>query len=180
MIRYIITCIIFLTLSNFLNASTLKFYQLKNLKLVKKVALKYPNKQGKTLEDTAMSICLTETNAGRVKIGDVKKNDPNIFKSSLGIMQVRMQTARFIAKKLKLKEVLKLSDTELMSKLLSDNEFNAKIAIQYLVWLSNRTKNHFTAISRYNGGNINYPYYNRVMQNMKKLKKNNLINDKSL
>ncbi len=155
-------------------ASTLKPYQLKNLKIVKEVALKYPNKEGKTLEHTAMSICLTETNAGRMKIGDIKKKNPNILKSSLGIMQVRLQTAKFIAKKLKMKEVLELSDVELMNKLLSDNKFNAKIAIRYLVWLSNRTKNHFTAVSRYNGGNVNYPYYNRVMKNMKTIKKNEL------
>ncbi len=157
-----------------LSASNLKTSQVEKLKLVKSVALKYPNKKGKTLEKTAMSICLTETNAGRVKIGDIKRKNPNIFKSSLGIMQVRMQTAKFIAKKLKLEEVSKLSDVELMNKLLGDDEFNAQIAVQYLVWLSNRTKDHFTAVSRYNGGNVNHPYYNRVMKNMQKLKKYDL------
>ncbi len=175
MIRYIFTCLIFMTFLNTATfASGLKPYQLDNLKMVKEIALEYPNKKGKTLEHTAMSICLTETTAGRFKVGDVKRKNPNILKSSLGIMQVRIQTARFIAKKLKIKEVLELTDVELMNKLLNDNKFNARIAIRYLVWLSNRTKNHFTAVSRYNGGNVNYPYYNRVMKNMKIIKGNNL------
>ncbi len=145
--------------------SKLKDHQIDVLKLVKDVALKYPNKNGETFEKTAMSICLTETNAGRVKIGDMGKQ-PNIFNSSLGLMQVRLNTARFIAKKLDLKEVLELSDVELMNKLLGDDEFNATIAVRYLVWLHDRTQNYFRAVSRYNGGNVNYPYYSRVMKNM--------------
>lgn len=151
-------------------ASKLKPSQIEKLKLVKNVALKYPNKKGKTLEHTAMSICLTETYAGRIKIGDVGKV-PNIFNASLGIMQVRLATARFIAKKLKLKDVMALSDVDLMNKLLGDDEFNAKIAIQYLVWLNNHTKDYFRTVSRYNGGNVNYPYYNRVMKNLQRIKK---------
>ncbi len=172
--RAFLSVLIFVLSISSIHASTLKPGQIKKLKLVKNVALKYPNKKGKTLEKTAMSICLTETSAGLIKIGDIKRKNPNILKSSLGIMQVRMQTARFIAKKLKLKDVQKLNDVELMNKLLGDDEFNARIAIQYLVWLSNRTKNHFTAVSRYNGGNVNRPYYNRVMKNMKKLDKHDL------
>ncbi len=158
-------------------AEHLQKSQIEKLKLVKKVALKYPNKKGETFERTAMSICLTETSAGKsLKIGDVGKK-PNIFKSSLGIMQVRLATARFIAKKLNLKEVLDLSDAKLVNKLLSDDEFNATIAVRYLVWLNNRTDNYFRTISRYNGGNVNRPYYSRVMKNMKIIRsKDALVN----
>lgn len=155
-------------------ANKLKSFQIEKLKLVKNVALKYPNKKGETFENTAMSICLTETYAGRIKIGDVGKV-PNIFNASLGIMQVRLATARFIAKKLKLKDVSALSDVDLMNKLLGDDEFNAKIAIQYLVWLNNHTKDYFRTVSRYNGGNENYPYFNRVMKNMKRIKKVDIL-----
>lgn len=131
----------------------------------------HKNKKGETFENTAMAISLTETQAGMMKVGDVGKS-PNIFHSSLGIMQVRLQTARFIAKKLKLNDVLSLSDIDLVNKLLSDDEFNITIAIKYFVWLSDHTKTYFQAISRYNGGNVNYKYFNRVMKNMKKLKQN--------
>lgn len=153
-----------------LSGSSLKTKQIDKLKLVKRIALQYPNKKGETFEKTAMSICLTETYAGRIKIGDVGKV-PNIFNSSLGIMQVRLETARFIAKKLKMKEVLKLNDVDLVNKLLGDDKFNVTIAIRYLVWLNNHTDDYFRTVSRYNGGNSNYPYFSRVMKNMKRINK---------
>lgn len=159
------------------NAVKLKSHQVGKLELVKRVALKYPNRKGETFEQTAMSICLTETYAGKVKIGDVPKKNPNIFSSSLGIMQVRLKTARFIAKKLNLKDVKKMSDIELVNKLLGDDEFNATIAVRYLVWLSDHTQDYFSAVSRYNGGNINYPYFNRVMSNLKKIKNETVLVD---
>lgn len=159
----------FTTFTSGLLGGSLKTHQLDRLKLVKSVALQYPNKKGETFEKTAMSICLTETYAGRIKIGDVGK-EPNIFNSSLGIMQVRLETARFIAKKLKINEVLKLNDVDLVNKLLGDDKFNATIAIRYLVWLNDHTEDYFRTVSRYNGGNSNYPYFSRVMKNMKRIK----------
>lgn len=150
-------------------ATQLKPKQIERLQLVKEIALQYPNKKGETFENTAMSICLTETHAGRVKIGDLKKNS-HVFNASLGIMQVRLETARFIGNKLKIKEINELDDVELVNKLLGDDAFNAMVAIRYLVWLSDHTQDYFKTISRYNGGNTNYPYYNRVMKNMKKVK----------
>lgn len=147
----------------------LKSEQIERLQMVKEIALQYPNKKGETFEHTAMSICLTETYAGRVKIGDLKKNS-DVFSASLGIMQVRLQTARFIGKKLKIDEINDLSDVQLVNKLLGDDAFNAMVAIRYLVWLSDHTQDYFTTVSRYNGGNINHPYFNRVMKNIKKVK----------
>lgn len=165
-----------LLLTTSLQAEKLTKAQIKRLQLVKEVALKYPNKYGETFENTAMSICLTETDGGKVKIGDLRKNS-NVFKASLGIMQVRLQTARFIGKKLKIKAINKLSDIQLVNKLLGDDAFNAMVAIRYLVWLSNRTNDYFRTISRYNGGNINHPYYARVMKNMQKVKQEDALID---
>lgn len=145
--------------------------QLKTLKLVRDIALQYPNKQGETFESTAMAICLTETSAGLMKVGDIGK-DPNIFNASLGIMQVRLETAKFLAQKLNWQEVLQMSDVKLVNKLLGDDEFNATVAVRFIVWLNEYTNyNYFRTVSRYNGGNYNRPYYYRVMKNMDLIRK---------
>lgn len=149
-----------------LNGAVLSDRQLETLKTVRDIALQYPNKQGETFEDTAMAICLTETSAGIFRVGDIGK-DPNIFNASLGVMQVRLQTARFLADKLGWKELQEMSDVKLVNKLLGDDKFNATVAVKFIVWLNNHTKhNYFRTVSRYNGGNYNRPYYYRVMKNM--------------
>ncbi len=149
-----------------LNAASFSDKQIEILKMVREVALHYPNSTGETFENTAMAICLTETSAGVFKIGDIGK-DPNIFNASLGIMQVRLETARFLANKLKWKKLIEMSDVKLVNKLLSDDKFNVTVAVKYVVWLNNYTKhNYFRTVSRYNGGNHNHSYYGRVMKNM--------------
>jgi hypothetical protein len=150
-----------------LQATVFKPEQIDTLALVKEIALRYPDKSGETFAKTAMAICLTETSAGVFKVGDIGK-DPNIFKASLGVMQVRLQTARFIAEKLDLKEIKAMNDVKLVNKLLGDDRFNIEVAVQFLVWLSDYTQHdYFRTVSRYNGGNVNHPYYGRVMNNMK-------------
>ncbi len=158
----------------FLNIATADVFspkQLETLKMVREVALMYPNSKGETFENTAMAICLTETSAGIFKVGDIGK-DPNIFNASLGIMQVRLQTARFLAEKLQWQEVMELSDVKLVNKLLGDDRFNATVAVRFIVWLNDYTEQHyFRTVSRYNGGNYNHPYYQRVMRNMDLIKR---------
>lgn len=163
-------CILFLTTLEAKATTTLSQSQIKNLNLVKKVAKTLPNNKGETFENTAMAVCLVETNCGLHKIGDLKKDHIDIKKASLGIMQVRLQTAKFVAKKRNLKDVLKLDDNQLVNKLLNDDEFNVKVAINYIIYLNNRTKNYFQTISRYNGGSKNYAYVSRVMKRLKFIK----------
>jgi len=149
-----------------LNAATFSEKQIETLKMIREVALQYPNSNGETFENTAMAIALTETSVGIFKIGDIGK-DPNIFNASLGIMQVRLQTARFLADKLDWKEVIEMSDKKLVNELLGNDRFNVTMAVKYIVWLNEYTKhNYFRTVSRYNGGNYNRPYYGRVMKNM--------------
>lgn len=148
--------------------------QIEILNMVKKVALQHPNEKGETFEKTAMSICLTESQAGYYKIGDLKQGK-KIKSASLGIMQVRVQTARFIAKKLNLTKIHKMNDDQLVKKLLRDNKFNAEIAVKYLVWLSNQSYSYFKTVSRYNGGNINKPYYKKVLKNLRFIEKKGLV-----
>jgi len=160
------TVILFGLFIGSLSAATFTDKQIETLKMVREVALQYPNSAGETFESTAMAICLTETSAGVFKIGDIGK-DPNIFNASLGIMQVRLETARFLANKLNWTEVINMSDVKLVNKLLGDDKFNATMAVKFLVWLNNYTKHdYFRTVSRYNGGNYNHPYYGRVMKNM--------------
>ena len=61
------------------------------------------------------------------------------------------------------------SDVDLIDKLMNDNTFNAKIAVLYLVWLSDHSRSYFEMVSRYNGGSSNTPYFNRVQRNMRYL-----------
>ena len=87
-------------------------------------------------------------------------------------MQVRLETTGFLADTLKWKEVQEMSDVKLVNRLLSDDRFNATVAVRFIVWLSNHTNhNYFRTVSRYNGGNYNRPYYNRVMKNMQIIRK---------
>ncbi len=163
-----------LLLSLFALSLTIQAYeltpkQIEVLKMVKSVAKRYKDNKGESFEYTAMAICLSETSAGVFRIGDIGKI-PNIFKASLGIMQVRLQTARFVAKKMNLRDISKMSDVELVNRLLSDDGFNVYVAVKYIIWLSDYTKNYFRTVSRYNGGNNNRTYYYKVMKNMRLIK----------
>ncbi len=152
-------------------ANALDFKQILVLKTVKNIASHYPDKRGKTFEHTAMAICLTETSGGKLNFGDKQLLKKGIKKASYGIMQVRLGTARFVAKSFNLAEVQNMSDLELIKKMMHDNLFNAKIGVLYIVWCSNNSKSYFETVSRYNGGKSNQPYYDRVQKNLKLLKK---------
>ncbi len=159
--------LIWLMLPLAVGAKTLTLSQLLTLKTVKNVALSYPNRRGETFEKTAMAICMTETGCGKSHFGDKHLLRKGIKKASYGIMQVRLQTARFVGKAYRLPEVMLRSDVDLIDKLMNDNAFNAKIAVLYLVWLSDHSRSYFEMVSRYNGGRSNHPYYNRVQRNMR-------------
>ena len=154
-------------LSVVLCAKGLDFRQILTLKTVKNIALQYPNKRGETLEDTAMAVCLAETNGGKVNWGDKQLLRRGIKKASYGIMQVRLATARFVARRYNLVDVRFMSDTQLITRMMNDPLFNARIAVLYLVYLSDTSKSYFEAVSRYNGGRVNHPYYNKIQRCLK-------------
>ncbi len=168
------TIILFFLVISFLFCGELNFRQILTLKTVKNIALRYPNKKGQTLEQTAMAICLAETYGGKVKWGDKQLLKRGIKQASYGVMQVRLQTARFVAKVYNLNDVKFMSDTQLIKKMMNQSAFNAKIAVLYLVWLSDHSKSYFETVSRYNGGRVNYPYYNKVQKYLKVVKRNRL------
>jgi len=137
---------------------------------------------GMTFEWAAVGITFSESSAGKNLIGD-ESPDLKLRKASLGSMQVRLNTAKWIIKRDPLMNeyysfLLKPKmEKRLISLLLSDVKFSAMIAITYLkmnynCWLKKGHKNpYFHAISRYNGGNNNTIYFAKVKKNIKNIKR---------
>lgn len=161
--------LVFFIFIEVLNAKKLSSAQLSNLALVKQIAISFPNSKKETYENAAMAICLSETSCLSAKTGDLA-NFPTAQNASFGIMQVRLDTAKFVAKKFKLKEILKMNDDKLALNLLLDNKLNISIAVLYIVYLSEIANDYFHILSRYNGGNKNTKYIKKVMNNLKFLK----------
>ena len=150
-----------------IEANTLDIRQLLTLKTVKNIALDYPNKNGTTFEETMMAICMVETSGGEIQYGDRQLLKNGIKKGSYGIMQVRLETARFVAKNFALWDVKEMSDVALIKKMMHENTFNIKIATLYIVWLSEHSNSYFEMVSRYNGGKVNHPYFNKIQKYIK-------------
>lgn len=163
-----ISLIILFTISSFANNTSNKMTtkQLHVLQTVRDVAKSIPDKHGTTYENTISAICITESDAGDNLIGDFH-HKKSITKASLGAMQIRVQTARHVSQYIpKLSWMSKLSDIQIAARLLGDVRLSAKVATYYVVLLHEQRSNSFHAVSGYNGGMNNHPYYNRVMKNM--------------
>lgn len=145
--------------------------QLKVLQTIRDVARTVPDSTGLTYEDTLSAICLTESSAGRDSIGDLS-HWVSVTSASLGVFQIQIATVRYVSNNTdSLSWTQKLPDTEIANMLLSDVVFSAKIAANYLVILHRQRGQYVKVVSGYNGGMINYPYYNRVMKNMRLVKR---------
>jgi len=145
--------------------------QLKVLQSVRDVAKTISDPSGETYENTLSAICLTESSAGRDLIGDFNKGTP-ITKASLGVMQIQVSTARYVSEKSEELEWLKyISDAQLANKLISDIKLSVQIAASYILLLKQQRNIYFNVVSGYNGGMNNHRYYNKVMKNMKLVKK---------
>ena len=166
----IFTFIMIAFLATMIEARALDMKQILTLKTVKNIALQYPNKKGETFEDTMMAICMVETSGGKMNYGDKQLLKKGIKKGSYGVMQVRLGTARFVAKSFKLLEIKMMSDVALIKKMMYESTFNVKIATLYIVWLSEHSESYFEMVSRYNGGKVNHPYFNKVQKYLKFLK----------
>ncbi len=167
--KFLLLWLVFIPTMLFSKALSMR--QILILHTIKNIALQYPNKHGETFEKTAMAICLVETSGGKANFGDKQLLKKNMKDASYGIMQVRLQTARFVAKAFNLKSINQMSDIEIITNMMQNNNFSAKMGILYLVWLSDHSKSYFEMVSRYNGGKVNYPYYNKVQKKLKFLKK---------
>lgn len=145
--------------------------QLQVLQSVRDVAKSIPDHRGETYENTLSAICLTESSGGRDLIGDFEKGT-SITRASLGAMQIQVATARYVSTRIKsLAYLEQYSDAHLANKLVSDIKFSATIAAHYITILKRQRDHYFNVVSGYNGGMNNLPYFKRVMQNMRLIKK---------
>jgi hypothetical protein len=82
-------------------------------------------------------------------------------------MQIQVATARHVSQSVQnLRWLNNLNDVQLAGRLLGDVKLSARIATYYVILLHSQRNDQFNAISGYNGGSINRPYYARVMKNM--------------
>ncbi len=160
-----------LVLTLVLNASTFDMKQTLVLKTIKNIAKTIPDSKGNTYEYTMMAICLVESDGGRESYSDKQLLKKGIKRASYGIMNVQLETARFVAKVYHLRSVQKMSDVELIEYMIDDDSFDIKLATLYFVWLVDHSSSYFEAVSRYNGGKVNYPYYDKVMRKLNLLKR---------
>lgn len=139
--------------------------QISTLQSVRDAAKGIQDYRGVTYENTLSAICLTESSAGVYVVGDVKKGK-SLTKASLGAMQIKVSTAKHIAKLTpSLRYLLKYSDQKIATILLTDIKTSVRIAAHYLVRLKKNRKKFYYMVSGYNGGWSNKPYYKRVMKN---------------
>lgn len=130
---------------------------------------------------TTAAIALTETSAGKDSLIGDKHISDKLNKQSLGIFQIRVPTAKFLINKNTLikKHYNHLIKNEklLINLLLTNKEFSAFLAGNYIKLnydkaLKRNYKNpYFYAVSKYNGGTRNFKYYNKVIKNIKIVKK---------
>jgi len=108
-----------------------------------------------------------------------KTNWKPLEESSLGAFQIQVSTARFVIVKMKLTHYNKyLSDEKaLVNALLTDVKFGAIIAVNYLnrnylIGQKRQKRNPwFFSVSRYNGGNINVNYVQKINQKIIKMRR---------
>lgn len=145
--------------------------QIATLQTVRDVARTIPDGEGETYENTLSAICLTESSAGKNIIGDFRAG-VEITKASLGAMQVQVATARYVSRRVEALAWLNdRTDKQIANYLLTDLRISAQIAAHYLVILKDRRHDYMKAVSGYNGGIENWPYFIRVMENMKLVKR---------
>jgi len=160
-------------------------FQLKTLQMVMNKAREHKAFNKERFPKTLAAICLSESTAGKLEskgkhtITDLdKKNRKDITKASLGVMQIRIETAKDMIKFYNLKYLKNLSDKELAERLLNDINASTEIATLYFITNFNYYKNFYVAISRYNGGTRNKKYVLKVLKNLKII--NKLVKNGSL
>ena len=98
--KFLLLLSLIFTFSLFAAANDVSKEQLQVLNSLRKVAKTIASAKGETYEDTMSAICLTESSAGQNLIGDFHKNIA-LTKASFGIMQIQVQTVRYVASNVK-------------------------------------------------------------------------------
>lgn len=148
------------------------------------VAKLFRASDGMTFEKALTSIAFRESSFRINKRGDLHMGIA-LRDSSLGIMQLRVTTAKHIIETTPLlkKEFKHLLSNEktLIKMLLSNVEFSVMLSGYYMLQnyetaLKRGLYNpYYSAISRHNGGWSNKVYYKKVIHDMQYLKKENVL-----
>lgn len=153
------------SISGQLNNVQLKNDQEKIKKLAKSVGSKICASNNLCFGDTLQNIAFIESNYGNKKIS---KRSKNISNYSLGTFQIKPSTAVEVIQKADLYQYKYLSKQQIIHKLKNDDNFSALIAGSYLrlnyeIGINRKIKNPYRfAISRYNGGNNNKKYIEKI------------------
>ena len=174
--------IVLLLLPQLVLAGHLTESQLKVFYTVYAVAKQYKAKDRTTFEKTATAICLRESSLGDQLIGD--NEEYNLSKASLGITQIRPETARLVINRfsyLTRRYGYMLRNSKfLVSALLHDDKFAATITVHYLIMNyeealdRNMWNPWFKTVSKYNGGWTNLVYVRKVQKDMEFLRSEGL------
>lgn len=150
--------------------------QLNNVQLtndqekIKKLAKSVGSKicfQNMCFGDTLQHIAFIESTYGKRK-SSKKNKSKNISNYSLGTFQIKPNTAIEVIQKADLDQYKYLSKQQIIHKLKNDDNFSALIAGSYLrlnyeIGINRKIKNPYRfAISRYNGGNNNKKYIEKI------------------
>ena len=163
---YIICLFGFSTFANGQNNLTTRQIEIKN---IAKMVGKSICAQNMCFSRTLQAIAWQESSFGNNIIGDRGR--------SLGPFQIKMSTAKRVIKKLNLKEYYYLLEDkkELKMRLLLDVYFSAVIAGNYLKMnyeyaiKIDHWNPWILTVSRYNGGNFNRNYLNKITNKIKRL-----------
>lgn len=149
------------------DAKRTKYYYFNNNK---KVFIK----RSDTIKDGGKRYIITN---GVVKEVHSEVEFKRIEESSLGPFQIKLETAKYTIRKEKLNKYYDYlyDDQKLVNKLLTDVEFSATIAVNYLIINYKRAlrRSHknpwFYTVSKYNGGHKNFKYVNLISDKLGKL-----------
>lgn len=139
---------------------------------IKKLAKSVGSKicfQNMCFGDTLQHIAFIESTYGKRK-SSKKNKSKNKLSNSLGTFQIKPSTAVEVIQKAELEQYKYLSNTQIIHKLKNDDNFSAIIAGNYLrlnyeIGINRKIKNPYRfAISRYNGGNHNKMYIEKIIK----------------
>lgn len=148
--------------------------QIQNLQVAYSMGKLVKAKDGVTFEKTMAAIMMVESSAGVNIIGDDRNKDGSkkpLIKSSLGPMQMKISTVRFISKITpSLQWVNTLNNKTITIQILNNPRLACLLAGYYIQMnynnaLTRKMSNpYFRTVSRYNGGWHNKTYYNKVIK----------------
>lgn len=178
------TLLLILTIANFMfadsyvknfNFNELGTDQIKLLNQIVKSGQKYKKDVDPYL---LAAFSLAETGAKKYVITDKKDYEP-VTKGSIGPMQIRLDTVKYVSMYQNHKDLKNLNDYDIVKELFNNVDFSVRITASYIKINKYRFGGSLKkAISLHNGGLENESYVKKVMDNyavIKEMKKRKMI-----